>query len=84
MDVWLYNQKWLSGEVFGLADIIALPLIDRMEDLGFDGTWNNEHPKSADWYQRSKERASFKTAFYPKSRLSEFLPIGPLRPPGPA
>ena len=32
-----------------------------------------------DWFAQSKERSSFKAGFYPKSRLSEFLVIGPLR-----
>lgn len=79
MDARLENASWLSGDVFGLADIIALPLIDRMEDLGFDETWKVDFPNSAAWLKRSMDRTSFATAFYPKARLSEFLDIGPLR-----
>jgi glutathione S-transferase len=79
MEARLEQANWLSGDVFGLADIIALPLIDRLEDLGFDDTWKGDFPNSADWLRRSMNRASFELAFYPKSRLSEFLPIGPLR-----
>lgn len=79
MDTRLENADWLSGEVFGLADIIALPLVDRMEDLGFSASWKGKFKKSANWLERSMDRASFETAFYPKSRLSEFLPLAPLR-----
>jgi len=79
METRLDTANWLSGDVFGLADIIALPLIDRMEDLDFYQVWKNDFPNSADWYVRSMARESFDTAFYTKARLSEFLPIGPLR-----
>jgi len=80
MDARLANETWISGTVFGLADIIVLPLIDRMDDLGLDGLWNDDFPNVVSWLKRSKARASFDLAFYPKSRLSEFLSIGPLRP----
>jgi len=81
MEEWLDTETWLSGNVFGLADIIALPLIDRMEDLGFDEKWKADFPNTTTWLERSMDRASFTQAFYPKSRLSEFLQIGPLRQP---
>lgn len=29
------EATWLSGAQFGLADIIVLPLVDRMDDLSF-------------------------------------------------
>lgn len=79
MDERLSNDAWLSGNIFGLADIIVLPLIDRMDDLGLDGMWNDECPNVASWLNRSKARDSFDIAFYPRSRLSEFLSLVPLR-----
>jgi len=79
MEERLEKAAWLSGNVFGLADIIALPLIDRMEDLDFDKKWKDDFPNSANWLKRSMDRASFSVAFYPKARLSEFLSIGALR-----
>jgi glutathione S-transferase len=75
----LSKVAWLSGDDYGLADIIMLPLIDRMDDLAFAKMWEDEFPKVTHWFARSKERASFGKAFYPKSRLSEFLKIVPLR-----
>ncbi len=80
MEKRLANNTWLSGTIFGLADIIALPLIDRMDDLGFAQMWQDGQPKVTDWFKRAKARGSFDTTFYPKSRLSEFLRLSPLQP----
>lgn len=79
MEAALGSQPWLSGESFGLADLIAAPLFDRLDDLGFAQMWEDGSPNFSDWFQRLRSRPSFSKAFYPKSRLSEFLPIGPLR-----
>ncbi len=79
METGLDNQAWLSGQQLGLADFIAAPLFDRMDDLGFSEIWEASAPRVTDWFQRLGARPSFQTAFYAKSRLSEFLPIGPLR-----
>jgi len=76
----LADNHWISGEDFGLADIVVLPLIDRMADLSFSSMWESKFPKVTEWFMRSKTRPSFDKAFYPKSRLSEFLEIAPLRP----
>lgn len=79
MEKQLSDQPWLSGDIFGMADIIVLPLVDRMDDLSFADMWEANFPNVTDWYRRSKDRASFSKTFYPKSRLSEFLPISRLR-----
>lgn len=79
MEKGLADQPWLSGRDFGLADIIAAPFMDRLEDLGFAEMWEAGSPRVADWFTRLCDRPAYKEAFYPKSRLSEFLPIGPLR-----
>lgn len=79
MDATLERQPWLSGADVGLADFIAAPLMDRLDDLGFAVMWETGSTNFTDWFQRLRSRASFAEAFYPKSRLSEFLPIGPLR-----
>jgi glutathione S-transferase len=79
METQLATAPWLSGTAFGLADIIAVPLIDRLDDLGLSDLWTRAHPKVTDWFDRIRAKPAFETAFYPKSRLSEFLPIGPLR-----
>jgi glutathione S-transferase len=79
MDKGLTDQPWISGDSVGLADFIAAPLIDRLDDLGFAQRGEDAAPRMTDWFARLRARPSFATAFYPKARLSEFLPIGPLR-----
>lgn len=79
MEKHLTGAPWLSGDALGLADFIATPLIDRMDDLGFASMWEDGAPHVTDWLKRIRERPSFDATFYPKSRLSDFLPIGPLK-----
>lgn len=80
MEVHLAATDWLSGAAFGLADLIAAPLLDRMDDLGFACMWDDGRaPHVAEWFARLRRRPAFAKAFYPNSRLSEFLPITPLR-----
>lgn len=79
MERHLGDAPWLSGEALGLADFIATPLMDRMDDLGFAALWQNDAPRVTDWLSRIRARPAFDATFYQKSRLSEFLPIGPLR-----
>lgn len=75
----LDTTPWLSGANFGLADIIATPLMDRMDDLGLLTPWLENNALVADWFDRVRARPSFAETFYAKTHLSEFLPIGPLR-----
>ena len=77
MDAALADGPWLLGDFYSLADIVVAPLIDRMADLGFAYLWEDDCPRVADWYERLQDRPAFKTAFYPKSRVSEFLEIVP-------
>jgi glutathione S-transferase len=79
MDAGLDEQPWLSGAQIGLADMVAAPFMDRLNDLGFAEMWVNKAPNVTDWFERLKSRPAYATAFYPKSRLSEFLPINALR-----
>lgn len=85
MERQLADAPWLSGDALGLADFIATPLMDRMDDLGLGALWEGRAPRVTDWLARIRARPAFATAFYAKSRLSDFLPIGPLkREPAPA
>ncbi|GAB5445284.1 glutathione S-transferase family protein [Gymnodinialimonas sp.] len=78
MEGQLQKTLWLSGEALGLADFIATPLFDRMDDLALSNLWDEDAPHVTDWLARIRARPAFRAAFYPKSRLSEFLPIGSL------
>ena len=79
MEARLQDNPWLSGAELGLADFIAAPLMDRLDDLNLEELWQKSSPRVTDWFERLRSRPSFAKAFYPKSRLSEFLPIGDLR-----
>lgn len=65
---------WLMGEQLTLADIAVAPLIDRVEDLGLEYVWEENHPKVADWLSRMQAMPAYRTAFYEGSRLSDQYP----------
>jgi glutathione S-transferase len=66
----LAHGPWILGERFTLAECCVAPLIDRMDDIGMGAVWA-QRPRFADWLARVRERAAFRQAFYPGSRLSE-------------
>ncbi len=74
----LAKGPWLLGEQYTLADIIVAPLIDRMDDLGYAELWDTDYPRVSDWYARMQARPAFQAAFYPGTRMSEFLPLAPI------
>ena len=59
----LASNEWLSSNIFGLADIIVLPLVDRMDDLSFAAMWEEDYPRVTDWLKRARLRTSFAQAF---------------------
>jgi glutathione S-transferase len=75
MDTALADGPWLPGINYSLADIVMAPLIARMADLGFARAWEDQHPRVTDWYARMRARPAYNEAFYPGSRLSEFMPL---------
>ena len=77
MDAALAAGPWIMGEAYTLADIVVAPLFDRMADLGFAHLWENDFPRFTDWFARIQARPAFRAAFYPGSRLTEFLDIAP-------
>ncbi len=69
---------WLMGEQFTLADVLVMPTIDRMNDLGLSNIWEGQYPHVSEWYERLQQRPAFKATYYPGSRVSEFLEFKPL------
>jgi glutathione S-transferase len=69
---------WLMGEQFTLADVLVMPSIDRMADLGLSTVWEGNYPRVTQWYERLQARPSFKATYYPGSRVTDFLPLRPL------
>lgn len=80
MEEALASGAWLLGAQFSLADIVVLPTVDRLDDLGMAAMWSG-YPRVADWYARIKARPSYNVAFYPGSRISQSgVTIQPLDP----
>lgn len=73
-----HGGPWLMGEQFTLADILVMPSIDRMADLGLARIWQDKYPRVAAWYERLQARPAFKATYLPGSRVSEFLKLEPL------
>ena len=69
---------WLMGEQFTLADVLVMPSIDRMADLGLSTIWESKYPRVGEWYEHLQARPAFKATYYPGSRVSEFLELQPL------
>ena len=72
---------WLMGEQFTLADILVMPSIDRMADLGLSTVWDGKYRAVSRWYERLQERPAFKATYYAGSRVSDFLELQPLYRP---
>jgi len=68
MEEALKDGPWLVGEMFTLADLILIPSIVRMEDIGLAHVWNSA-PRMADWFARVQARPSFDKSFYPGARI---------------
>ena len=70
-----HGGPWLFGERYTLGDIAVAPLLDRMEDLGFEALWEEDHPRVAEWLHRMQERPAYVKAYSIEgSRLSELYP----------
>lgn len=69
---------WLMGEQFTLADVLVMPSIDRMADLGLSHIWGGKYRRVGEWYARLQARPAFQATYYPGSRVSEFLQLRPL------
>ena len=78
MQAALKDGPWLMGEQFTLADVLVIPAIDRMVDLGLAGIWEANYPLVGAWYERFQARPSFAATYYEGSRVSDFLELHPL------
>ena len=74
---------WILGDFYSLADICVGPLIDRMEDLGYDNFWKKKLPHMTLWFENLKRRPAYQKAYYKGARYSEIFPdlgLGPIIP----
>jgi glutathione S-transferase len=65
---------WIMGKFYSLADICVGPLIDRMEDLGYDNLWKPKLPYFTEWFANMKNRPAYNEAYYQGARYSEIFP----------
>ena len=62
---------WIMGVDFSLADIVAGPLYDRLEDLGLEKLWEGCYKSLSIWLKNFQKKESVIKTFYRESRLSE-------------
>jgi glutathione S-transferase len=64
---------WLLGSEISLADIMAMPAIVRMADLGQDGAWQ-DLPRVQRWFDAIRVHPAFAPTYYQGSLLTERFP----------
>ncbi len=64
---------WLLGGNISLADVMAMPAIVRMADLGQDSAWQ-DLPRVKAWYDAIRAHPAFASTYYPGSLLTERFP----------
>lgn len=62
------GRPWLLGELFSVADIVLVPSVVRMADLGLQRLWD-DLTSVADWLARVEARPSFAVAYPPGARI---------------
>lgn len=77
----LDSDDWLVENTFSAADIAFVPYVNRLENLGLQGLWENGRmPALEKWWTRIKERSSFQSEivdWMPEHLLSDFATHGP-------
>ena len=63
------GRSYLLGEQYTVADIVLIPSVVRMEDLGLHTIWK-DLPRVKGWYDRIQARPSFNTAYVKGSRVN--------------
>jgi glutathione S-transferase len=61
---------WLLGAKISLADVMVMPAVVRMADLGEAGAWE-DLPRVQRWYEAIRAEPAFAPTYYPGSLLSE-------------
>jgi len=64
----LETTEWISGSQFGIADIVLIPTVVRMADLGLSALWHDKS-RVVEWLASVQGRPSFDLAFYEGTRV---------------
>lgn len=72
------GRTYLLGGAYTLADILLVPTVVRLEDLGLTQLWD-DLPAVARWYAAVQARPSFATAYAGDARISPaaMVPVAP-------
>ena len=62
MESALTQSDYLVSNSFTLADVAAIPYINRADMLGLAGLWENRRARVAAWYARMRQRPTFISA----------------------
>lgn len=62
MEKTLDETTWLAGQTYSLADIALTIYINRLSVLSMSGMWEGQCPRVGDWWDRVRNRPSFKPA----------------------
>ena len=64
---------WLLGRDISLADVMAMPALVRMADLGRESDWA-DLPRVQRWFEAIRAHPAFRPTYYPGSLLTEKFP----------
>jgi glutathione S-transferase len=62
METALGHSNYIGGSAFSLADIAAIPYVNRCDVLGLTRLWEDSRPRVTDWLTRMRQRPSFASA----------------------
>lgn len=63
------GRPFLMGDSYTIADIVLVPTVVRMEDIGLADVWR-DLPAIANWFARIQARPSFDVAYVSGSRVN--------------
>lgn len=63
------GRPYLLGDEYTIADIVLVPTVVRMEDLGLSHVWSHS-PAIQNWFERVQTRPSFSVAYMAGSRVN--------------
>lgn len=58
----LEKSRWLTGDQYGLADVALTAYVDRLENLGLSGMWEERTPLVGSWLTAARERPNYSRA----------------------
>ena len=64
METALARRPWLAGDEFSLAEVGAIPFVNRLDMLQLSGMWTASRPHLTDWWERVKARPMFEGAMF--------------------